>query len=65
MDTKKNMDPWQLFESEQIYEKDCAFNSENKLEFEDNFEPPNNDRLPDSEEYLALLGMLYRLFFII
>lgn len=56
------MDPWRIFEQKLEAEDDKAVEwlqkSEHKLEFEDNFEPPKSDRLPDSDEYLALLGLL-------
>lgn len=58
------MDPWQSLESnEQSNESWFNDNAKvespgDKLEFEDNFEPPKSDKLPDSEEYLALLGLL-------
>lgn len=62
------MDPWQRFESTDEY---CNINGssevdyiEDKLEFEDNFEPPKIDRLPDSAEYLALLGEFLLLFYL-
>lgn len=53
------MDPWQSFESKQLSNDDLKakdFAPEDSVGFEDNFEPKVGDRLPDSEEYLAVLG---------
>lgn len=57
------MDPWQILESDCNGHSEVRY-KEDKLEFEDNFEPPKSDKLPDSEEYIALLGMFKKLQFL-
>lgn len=49
------LDPWSLNEESEITEETNSENVQGKLEFEDNF-VIRSQRLPDSTEYLAILG---------
>ena len=48
------LDPWSTNEESKISEESSSENVQGKLEFEDNF--VRSQRLPDSTEYLAILG---------
>lgn len=50
------LDPWSLSEESKITEESSSENVQGKLEFEDNFVIRSHSRLPDSTEYLAILG---------
>lgn len=52
------MDPWAV-DGTPVAEQNILYNDTAAtaiLAFEDNFKPSVYDRLPDSEEYLAILG---------
>lgn len=57
-------DPWKVNEINQIATTNVNDSEKNRIEtpsnsFEDNFQPETVDKLPDSEEYLKILGEFF------
>lgn len=53
------MDPWRFCNQTTVSNEELSQKPKDFFSFEDNFKPLVSDTLPDSKEYLAILGKHY------